>query len=178
MGVIIDESLQEKGYEIGDTIVVTSSELKLKVIGITKGETFNHLPTVFANVDTWQTYAFAAPGSNNGLKDPVTMIALQGTEIDAKKIEDNYDLIDTFSKSEAVMGMPGYKEESSTIYMMLAFLFVISAVIIAVFFYLFILQKTQQFGVMKAIGASGETPRQVPCCLTPQGSRWRLSCHP
>ncbi|HWL23571.1 MAG TPA: ABC transporter permease [Ureibacillus sp.] len=154
MGVIIDESLQKKGYEIGDTIVVTSSELELKVIGITKGETFNHLPTVFVNLETWQSYAFAAPGSDNGLENPVTMIALQGNSIEAEKIEDNYDLIETFSKSEAVMGMPGYKEESGTIYMMLAFLFAISAVIIAVFFYVFILQKTQQFGVMKAIGAS------------------------
>jgi len=154
LGVLIDESLQKKGYEIGDTIIVTSSQLELEVIGITKGETFNHLPTIFVNIDTWQSYAFAAPGSDNGLEDPVSMIALQGSSIESEKIEENYDLIETFSKSEAVMGMPGYKEESATIYMMLAFLFAISAVIIAVFFYVFILQKTQQFGVMKAIGAS------------------------
>ena len=153
-GVLIDESLAKKGYDIGDTIEVKSSELSLQVVGITKGETFNHLPTIFANVGTWQIYAFAAPGSNNDLESPVSMIALQGKNIDADAINNNYDLIETVSKSDAVMGMPGYKEESSTIYMMLAFLFVISAVIIAVFFYVFILQKTQQFGVMKAIGAS------------------------
>lgn len=154
LGVLIDESLQEKGYDIGDTIVVKSSNLKLKILGLTEGETFNHLPTVFVNIDTWQSYAFSAPGSDNGLESPVTMIALQGNSIEGNKIEKNYDSIETFTKSEAVMGMPGYKEESATIYMMLAFLFVISAVIIAVFFYVFILQKTQQFGVMKAIGAS------------------------
>src|SRR5690606_12442984 len=153
-GVIIDESLHEKGYELGDTIVVTSSDLKLEVVGFTKGETFNHLPTIFGNLETWQSYAFAAPGSANGLENPVTMIALQGESIDGEQINANYDGVETFTKSEAVMGMPGYKEESATIYMMLAFLFVISAVIIAVFFYVFILQKTQQFGVMKAIGAS------------------------
>lgn len=154
MGVIIDESLQEKGYDIGDIIEVTSSSIELAVVGITKGETFNHLPSIFVNLDVWQSYAFAAPGSDNGLESPVAMIALQGTDIDAEKIENSFDEIETFTKSEAVMGMPGYKEESGTIYMMLAFLFIISAVIIAVFFYVFILQKTQQFGVMKAIGAS------------------------
>lgn len=153
-GVVIDDSLRDKGYELGDTIVVTSSDLKLEVVGITKGETFNHLPTVFGNLETWQSYAFAAPGSDNGLEKPVTMIALQGDSIDGEQINQNYEGVETFTKSEAVMGMPGYKEESATIYMMLAFLFVISAVIIAVFFYVFILQKTQQFGVMKAIGAS------------------------
>ena len=153
-GVLIDESLHEKGYDIGDTILVASSDLKLNIVGITEGETFNHLSAVFGDVETWQSYAFAAPGSDNGLENPVTMIALQGESIEADKINSNYELIETFTKSEAVMGMPGYKEESATIYMMLAFLFAISAVIIAVFFYVFILQKTQQFGVMKAIGAS------------------------
>lgn len=50
--------------------------------------------------------------------------------------------------------MPGYKEETGTIIMMLAFLIVISAFVIAVFFYVITIQKTSQFGVMKAIGAS------------------------
>lgn len=153
-GVIVDETLIEKGYKIGDTLVVTSSNLKLEIIGTVKGETFNHLPTVFANVKTWQNYAFAAPGSDNGLPNAVNMIALQGNDIDTEAIEKNYDHIEVVTKSGAVMGMPGYREESATIYMMLAFLMVISAIIIAVFFYVFILQKTQQFGVMKAIGAS------------------------
>ncbi len=153
-GVLVDESLMDKGYEIGDKLIVTSSNLELEIIGMVKGETFNHLPTVIGNVETWQSYAFAAPGSNNGLSNAVTMIALQGKDIDPQAIANHYDKIEVVTKSEAVMGMPGYKEESATIYMMLAFLMVISAVIIAVFFYVFILQKTQQFGVMKAIGAS------------------------
>ena len=153
-GVLVDESLMDKGYEIGDTLIVTSSNLELEIIGMVKGETFNHLPTVIGNVETWQSYAFAAPGSNNGLSNAVTMIALQGKDINPEAIANDYDKIEVVTKSEAVMGMPGYKEESATIYMMLAFLMVISAVIIAVFFYVFILQKTQQFGVMKAIGAS------------------------
>lgn len=153
-GVVVDESLIDKGYEIGDKLIVTSSNLELEIIGMVKGETFNHLPTVIGNVETWQSYAFAAPGSNNGLSNAVTMIALQGKDINPEAIANHYDKIEVVTKSEAVMGMPGYKEESATIYMMLAFLMVISAVIIAVFFYVFILQKTQQFGVMKAIGAS------------------------
>src|SRR5690606_14111819 len=109
---------------------------------------------IFANVETWQSYAFAAPGSDNGLSNAVSMIALQGKDIDIEAIVEHYDKIEVVTKSQAVMGMPGYKEESATIYMMLAFLMVISAIIIAVFFYVFILQKTQQLGVMKAIGAS------------------------
>ena len=153
-GVVADISLKEKGYDIGDTIVITSSNIEVEIVGFVEGETFNHLSVLFADLELWQSYAFAAPGSDNGLKNPVQAIALQGKNIDATKIDATYDKIETVTHSEAVMGMPGYKEESATIYMMLAFLMVISAIIIGVFFYIFILQKTQQFGVMKAIGAT------------------------
>ena len=153
-GVLADVSLKDKGYALGDTLVVTSSNIEVEIIGFVEGETFNHLSAIFANVELWQSYAFAAPGSNNGLNNPVHAIALQGENIDPAKIDAAFDKIETIDHGKAVMGMPGYKEESGTIYMMLAFLMVISAIIISVFFYIFILQKTQQFGVMKAIGAS------------------------
>lgn len=153
-GVLADITLKEKGYAIGDTLVVTSSNIEVEIIGFVEGETFNHLSTLFSNVELWQSYAFAAPGADNGLSNPVQAIALQGADIDVAKIDATYDKIETITHGDAVMGMPGYKEESGTIFLMLAFLMVISAVIIGVFFYIFILQKTQQFGVMKAIGAS------------------------
>ena len=59
--------------------------------------------------------------------------------------------------------MPGYTEENGTIIMMLAFLIVISAFVIAVFFYVITIQKTQQFGVMKAIGASNGLSLKQSC---------------
>ena len=154
-GVIVNESMLDDGFAIGDKIIVNSSDnLELEIVGIVEGETFNHLPVVFANLEVWQSYAFAAPGSDNGYEHPVSVIALQGADINPEKIDATFDKIETVEKSAAVMGMPGYMEESGTIYMMLVFLMAISAIIIAVFFYVFILQKTQQFGVMKAIGAS------------------------
>ena len=153
-GVIVNDTLKDDGYKLGDTIKITSSNLEVEIIGFVNNETFNHLPVVFANMELWQSYAFAAPGSDNGLTNPVNTIAIQGAKIDPDKMESKLEGVDIISHSSAVMGMPGYKEESGTIYLMLAFLMVISAVIITVFFYVFILQKTQQFGVMKAIGAS------------------------
>ena len=64
------------------------------------------------------------------------------------------DGVEVVTKSAAINGMPGYTAENGTIMMMLVFLIVISAFVIAVFFYVLTIQKTQQFGVMKAIGAS------------------------
>jgi putative ABC transport system permease protein len=153
-GVLVNETLKEDGYKLGDTIKITSSTLEVEIIGFVENETFNHLPVVFSNLALWQSYAFAAPGSENGLTNPVNTIAIQGDKVNAEKLQANLKGVEVISHGDAVMGMPGYKEESGTIYLMLAFLMAISAVIITVFFYVFILQKTQQFGVMKAIGAS------------------------
>ena len=70
------------------------------------------------------------------------------------QMEKEVDGVEVVTKSSAINGMPGYTAENGTIMMMLVFLIVISAFVIAVFFYVLTIQKTQQFGVMKAIGAS------------------------
>ncbi|WP_071396420.1 ABC transporter permease [Bacillus tuaregi] len=153
-GVIADEKLKNEGYKLGDEIVVDGSLITLKIIGFVKGESFNHLPSIFSTVEQWRSYSYAAPGSDNGLPNVVNAIALQGEEMDPAAIDGKMEGIETVTKSQALLGMPGYKAEMGTIYMMLAFLIVISAVVIGVFFYVLTIQKTQQFGVMKAIGAS------------------------
>ncbi|RLQ93650.1 ABC transporter permease [Falsibacillus albus] len=153
-GVLANKSLKDAGYKIGDELLVSNSKMKLTIIGFVENETFNHLPALFTNMNTWRDYQYAAPGSDNGVNKPVQAITLDAPKLNPGKLDKEIKGIETVTKSTAVKGMPGYKEESGTILMMLAFLIVISAFIIAVFFYVITIQKTPQFGVMKAIGAS------------------------
>jgi putative ABC transport system permease protein len=153
-GVLANSSLKDEGYKIGDELVVSNSKLKLSIIGFVENETFNHLPVLFTNMDTWREYQYAAPGADNGIKNPVQAIVLKAPQLDTTKLDQSLKGTETVTKSTAVSGMPGYKEENGTIVMMLAFLMVISAFIISVFFYVITIQKTPQFGVLKAIGAS------------------------
>ncbi|MEW4282391.1 ABC transporter permease [Priestia koreensis] len=154
LGLLADESLKDKGYKLGDQLLISNSKMEATIVGFVKNQTFNHLPALFSTLDTWREYQYAAPGADNGIKEPVQAIILQAPNLDGDKLDKDIQGIKTVAKSTAVKGMPGYKEESGTILMMLAFLIVISAFIIAVFFYVITIQKTQQFGVMKAIGAS------------------------
>ena len=71
-----------------------------------------------------------------------------------KDLEAAIDDIEVATKQEAINGIPGYTAENGTIMLMLAFLGTISAFVVTVFFYVLTLQKSNQFGVMKAIGAS------------------------
>ncbi|PGL71034.1 ABC transporter permease [Bacillus sp. AFS055030] len=155
-GVLANKSLKDAGYKLGDELLVSNSKMKFKIIGFVENETFNHLPVLFANIDTWRSYQYAAPGSDNDIHNPVQAIVLKAPQLDAKKLDKQVDGIETVTKKVAVKEMPGYKEENGTILMMLAFLIVISAFIVAVFFYVITIQKTAQFGVMKAIGASNQ----------------------
>ncbi|SHF08851.1 putative ABC transport system permease protein [Seinonella peptonophila] len=153
-GVLANKSLKDAGYKINDELLVSNSKMKLTIIGFVENETFNHLPVLFTNLNTWRDYQFAAPGADNGVKKPVQAVTLKAPHLNAAKLDKEIKGIETVTKPVAVNGMPGYKEESGTILMMLVFLMVISAFIIAAFFYVITIQKTSQFGVMKAIGAS------------------------
>lgn len=152
--VIVNDSLKNKGIKIGDKLEIEGSTKTLEVIGFVSGETFNHLPSIFMTMEDWRVLQFAAPGADMGVELPVNAIMLQGDSIEPDKLESAFEGIEVATKKEAINGLPGYKEENGTIMMMLSFLLVISAFVIGVFFYVLTLQKVNQFGVMKAIGAS------------------------
>lgn len=152
--VIVNDSLKDEGIEIGDTLEIEGAVETIKVIGFVKEESFNHLPSIFISIDDWRSIHFAAPGSDKGVNEPVNAIMLQGKHIDQEELARSIEEIEVATKKEAIQGIPGYKEENGTIMLMLSFLLVISAFVIGVFFYVLTLQKSNQFGVMKAIGAS------------------------
>lgn len=152
--VIVNDSLKEEGIAIGDVLEIEGSVETIEVIGFVEGESFNHLPSIFIPIEDWRTIHFAAPGSDMGVEQPVNAIMLQGDSIDKEKLAEEFSDIEVATKKEAINGIPGYTAENGTIMMMLGFLLVISAFVIGVFFYVLTLQKSNQFGVMKAIGAS------------------------
>ncbi len=152
-GVVVNESLKDEGFAIGDTFQLDGSTESLTIVGFVKNQTYNHVASVFTPIEEWRKIAFAAPGSDKGLTEPVNAIMLQGKNIDPDAINAALPGTETVTRAAAVQGISGYKEESGTIMMMLGFLLVISAFIIGVFFYVFTMQKTNQFGIMKAIGA-------------------------
>lgn len=154
LNVLANKTLKNNGFHIGDSLSIDGSQQKLKIVGFVKNESYNHLPAIFTTLDKWRSIQFAAPGSSKGITNPVNAIILQGKNIDTKMLNTKFPSTKTVTKSEAIQGIPGYKEESGSITMMLAFLLAISSLVLAVFFYVLTLQKSNQFGILKAIGAS------------------------
>ncbi|OAS18718.1 ABC transporter permease [Paenibacillus oryzisoli] len=152
-GVIVNKTMKDEGFKLGDTFQLDGSTQSLTISGFVDNQTYNHISAVFVHISEWRKITFAAPGSDKGVAGPVNAIMLQGEQIDPALISSKLSNTDTVTRGAAIYGMPGYKEENGTIMMMLAFLLAISAFVLGVFFYVITMQKTNQFGIMKAIGA-------------------------
>ncbi|MGG3989094.1 ABC transporter permease [Bacillus smithii] len=147
--VVADSSLKEDGLKLGDHIKDQFSGKTFKIVGFTKGQSFSHAPVIHMNFKEWG--AIHKLSANKQML--FNAIALKASQDKADQIEKNITGINVIDKSQALRGIPGYSEEQGSLIMMIAFLFVIAAFVLAVFFYVITIQKINQFGVLKAIGA-------------------------
>ncbi|MED1205332.1 ABC transporter permease [Heyndrickxia acidicola] len=151
--VVADQALKKNGIRLGDTIQDQVSGKHFTIVGFTKGQSFSHSPVIHINLNEWK--------SMNHSTD-VNAIAIKADSAMAKKISSTVSGVEVISKKEALKGIPGYQEEQGSLIMMIAFLFIIAAFVLAVFFYVITIQKINQFGVLKAIGAkSGYIARTI-----------------
>ncbi|MFK0522124.1 ABC transporter permease [Paenibacillus illinoisensis] len=153
--VVVDQKLSESGVTIGTVLVDQASGMEWTVGGFVQNESFSHSPVVFLNEQEW----LALQGSSRTSPDTAGNNASSYNAIAIKDAGEKVDSLsaalpnsEVITKSDAVSAIPGYKEEQGSLLMMIAFLFVISAFVLAVFFYVITIQKTSQFGILKAIG--------------------------
>lgn len=141
--VLIDESLKEKGFEVGDELELTQVDEVLKIVGVTESAKFNASPVIFGDFDTF--YKINPMLSNDETN------ALVVKDKDFSDVELDNDL-EVLAIEDFIEELPGYKEQNLTLNFMIGFLFVISATVIGVFLYVITLQKINLFGVLKAQG--------------------------
>ena len=152
--VLVDESLMREGFKLNDKITLNGVGTEYTIGGFVSNKTLNHLPAIFVTMDTLRAFKYMVPGSDMGIEKPISAVFLKGNNIDTEELTAAIDGVETGSIKETLNGIPGYSAESGTINLMLWLLIFISAFVIAVFFYVLTTQKVNQFGVMKAIGAS------------------------
>ena len=141
--VVIDASLKEKGFKVGDTIDLAQSDETLKVVGISESAKFNASPVLFANDATIaKINPMLTKEVTNAIvvKDPNWQQVKLDSKLEAVKI------------SSFIENLPGYQAQNMTLNFMIVFLFAISATVVGIFLYVMTLQKTHLFGVLKAQG--------------------------
>ncbi|WP_145320126.1 ABC transporter permease [Paenibacillus xylanexedens] len=155
--VVVDQKLSDSGVTIGTVLVDQASGTEWTVGGFVQNESFSHSPVVFLNEQEWLTLQGGSRTSQgsadtNAHAPVYNAIAIKGAGEQVDGLSAALPNTEIITKSDAVSAIPGYKEEQGSLLMMIAFLYVISAFVLAVFFYVITIQKTSQFGILKAIG--------------------------
>jgi putative ABC transport system permease protein len=112
-------------------------------------ETWNGV--VRENVPT----ATLAPGASQAVLvtpeqgvDPVALVAA---------IDDQVPAVTALTKQDAILGLPGVKDQRSVFTAIIWVTFVVAGLVVALFFALLTLERVPLFGMLKAIGASSRT---------------------
>lgn len=150
---VADAKLKQSGVTLGSTIRDQASGMSWTVTGFVKDNSYSHTPVVYINPLDWQAMkqgAVQAGGSSGNA--PYNVIALDITADQAAQIADQQKSLEVITQKQAISSVPGYAAEQNSLLMMIVFLFVIAAVVLAVFFYVITIQKTSQFGILKAMG--------------------------
>lgn len=139
--VVVDEGLKAQGYRLGDRIRLNSSQQKYRIVGFVKDAKLNVAPVVYTSLDSWQQ-----------LKGVNTQVVASGVVTDRAEPAKRFKQLSHYSANTFIQKLPGYTAQNNTFTFMIAFLMVISLVIIAVFLYILTMQKMNNYAVLRAQG--------------------------
>lgn len=144
--VVVDDKFQTDGYKLGDKIKFNSSDKKYTIVGFTKNAKLNIAPVIYGDISVWNTL--------KNIDQQFVGSAIVSKNANFKTTDKQ---LKTYSKSTFVSKLPGYSAQNSTFTFMIAFLMVISLIVIAVFLYILTIQKIQNYAVLRAQGIPAKT---------------------
>lgn len=160
--VLVDSKLKESGVQLGSELKDQMTGTTWTIAGFVKNESYSHTPVVFMTPEQWGGWKQKFAKGPEATKEVYNTIAIKADEDQAGQLRAQLPGMEIMTKKSAISAIPGYKEEQGTLLMMISFLFVISGFVLAVFFYVITIQKTSQFGILKAMGtSSGYLARSV-----------------
>lgn len=143
--VVISKRLaDEEGLEIGDVLYLSKSSSTLKIVGIAEEASYNVSPVIYAS---HETYNLLVSERGPQVETTFNAVLVKGELSSYPK-----DTLEKLTISEFINKIPGYGAQVLTFGFMIGFLVLISTIVIGIFMYVFTMQKTQIFGVMKTQG--------------------------
>ena len=131
----------------------------LKIVGISDGQQYSLQPSIFVPFTTWNRVRPQSEAELNSATATANVIAVQLVNPKAlvevqQKIVDQVQNVDVATLNQAILALPGYSAQQSTLSTQGGFTLFIGILVIGGFFQIQILQKVSQIGVLKAIGTS------------------------
>ncbi|WDF82756.1 ABC transporter permease [Lacticaseibacillus pabuli] len=139
--VVADNAFKLQGYKLGSQFKLNDNNQKYTIVGFTKNAKLNIAPVVYGQLQTWRNLRDITVG-------PVASAVVSKNA----KYKTNAKGAKTYSKQTIIEKLPGHQAQNTTFVMMIAFLMVISLIIIAVFLYILTMQKLPNYAVLRAQG--------------------------
>jgi len=157
-----DQSLETKGVRIGQVLAVGPKQLPIKVVGFVSDTNFLQQGALWTAPTTWrEVLASARPDQTlpSGTFQAVTVQTARATDPAgqasiAASIDRSVAGVRTVTRDDAVLALPGIKEQNSTFTAVIGVTLLVAGIVVALFFALLTLERTGMYGVFKAIGAS------------------------
>lgn len=150
-----DSRLESFGVSKGDVLLVGPAETPITVAGFVDDTNYLLQGGLWVDLATWRlTQNANRPDAFVG-DDIVQALVIRGsgdlpTEVDAA----TGDATATLTRDDAVLALPGVKEQRATFNQIIYSTLVVVLAIVGLFFSLLTLERTGLYGVLKAIGAS------------------------
>lgn len=141
--IVVDDSLQEYGYAVGDVITVPKTDVSWTIVGFATKATYQTAPIIYVGLQDWKDYRFSNQPTMDYYNAIITKEDISGLTLDGFL---------AYTTTEFANTLPGYTAQVLTFSLMIGFLIVIIAFVLGIFIYVLTVQKEPIFGVMKAQG--------------------------
>ncbi|UQU63768.1 ABC transporter permease [Couchioplanes caeruleus] len=157
-GIVVSRTALEAGLRVGDTVVIDRIGTRFTVVGATADQrTYGHVDVAYVPLKAWQRlHQGAGPGDElrASAATEATAIALQADGDLDLAAGDAVAGTTSYGKVQAYGASPGYTAETSTLQLIQAFLYAISALVVGAFFTVWTINRRHELAVLRAMGAA------------------------
>lgn len=146
--VIATENIKENGVQLGDQIFDDRINKTFKIVGFSKPATYNYTPIIYLYPSQFVETSFL--GQVTGYADVATVVTYRPKE-DLDFLANIYD-VEIFSREEIILNTPGLLAQSVSFFLLMVSVYIISATIIAMFFYIVTSHQRKDYALLKAFG--------------------------
>ncbi len=151
-----DQSLRLEGVEAGDTIQIGANRIPLEVAGFVEDSQYLLQSSLWVEPTTWHVIQ-SGSRPDAALAPEVWQVVLVDSDDDPSALAARIDMetggaTDSLTRDEAVLSLPGTKEQNSTFTALIGTTVLVVGLITALFFVLLTVERTSLYAAMKAFG--------------------------
>jgi putative ABC transport system permease protein len=155
-----DERVRAEGVEVGDVVLAGPTAVPIEIVGFVDDASFLLQGSLWTAPDTWRrVLADSRPDAAIG-QDVFQVVLVQADDgTDATALAADIDeatggVTSSLTRAEAVLSLPGTREQNSTFTGLISVTFFVVGLITALFFALLTIERSRLFAAMKALGVA------------------------